>query len=79
MLVGYSIYPQPQPHCFIYFLYQSLIEIFLETKRMEKRKMFLIFDSELFYIHVFNKYLLSVYHVRGTLLVARCTLVNKSD
>lgn len=34
---------------------------------------------ELFYFHLFNKYLLSAYHVPGTLLVANYTLMNKSD
>lgn len=32
----------------------------------------------MFYIHLFDKYLLSAYHVPGTLLVAKYTLVNKS-
>lgn len=33
----------------------------------------------LFYFHLFDKYLLSAYHVSGTLLVAKCMLMNKSD
>lgn len=72
-----------QQSCFIYLLYQSLIQdccvFFLKQKEWGRERYLKHLGSELFYIHLFNKYLLGVYHVPGTLLIATYTLVNKSD
>lgn len=67
-----TIPPSQDKVLFIYFLYQSLIQDFFGNKKNgEREELLKKFYSELFYIHLFNKYVVSTSHVPGTLLVAK--------
>lgn len=59
--------------------FDTRLWFFLKQKEWGRERHLKHLGSELFYIHLFNTYLLGVYHVPGTLLIATYRLVNKSD
>lgn len=72
---------EPQQPYFICFPNQNLVQDDFERTKMKREWKGILrnCDVELFYFHLFDKYLLSAYHASGTLLAAKCTLMNKSD